>query len=174
MGDTSASSLLSGPVILGYARYLGIDPETEPTLVDVAREALSEPMPSGWERHLNEDYQMPFFFSEEIGTTWQHPLLPTYLARIEALRREHDTLRRMQFALACMRAEMAGKDAPDDASWDAAAAAAAGEVVAGRAGGVAARMVTGGVGALTDNVSRGVRRLVRMHASETLRKPTRM
>ena len=92
----------------------------------------------------------------------------------EALRREHDTLRRMQFALACMRAEMAGKDAPDDASWDAAAAAAAGEVVAGRAGGVAARMVTGGVGALTDNVSRGVRRLVRMHASETLRKPTRM
>ena len=84
------SGLLSGPVILGYARYLGIDPETEPTLVDVAREALTDPMPAGWERHLNEDYQMPFFFSSEVGTTWQHPLLAHYLSRIEALRREHE------------------------------------------------------------------------------------
>ena len=62
--------MLSGPVLLGYARYLGIDPETEPRLLDVAREALTEPMPEGWERHLNEDYQMPFFFSEASGTTW--------------------------------------------------------------------------------------------------------
>ena len=43
------AGLQSGRVILGYARYLGIDPETEPTLVDIAREALSEPLPAGWE-----------------------------------------------------------------------------------------------------------------------------
>ena len=35
-----------------------------------AREALSEPLPAGWERHLNEDYQMPFFWSETAGTCW--------------------------------------------------------------------------------------------------------
>ena len=86
------SGLLAGPVILGYARYLGIDPETEPTLVDIARKALTEPMPEGWERHLNEDYQMPFFWSETAGTCWEHPLLAHYLSRVEVGRQalRHD------------------------------------------------------------------------------------
>ena len=30
---------------------------------------------------------MPFFYSEETGTSWEHPLLPNYIARIEELRR---------------------------------------------------------------------------------------
>ena len=79
------SALLAGPVILGYARYLGIDPETEPTLVDIAREALTEPMPDGWERHLNEDYQMPFFYSDTAGVCWEHPMLAHYLARVRPM-----------------------------------------------------------------------------------------
>ena len=61
--------MLNGRVVLGYARYLGIDPETEPRLVDVAMEALTDPMPAGWERHLHEEYQMPFFFSEHNPLT---------------------------------------------------------------------------------------------------------
>ena len=32
------SGLLSGRVILGYARYLGIDPETEPTYEELYEE----------------------------------------------------------------------------------------------------------------------------------------
>ena len=36
---------------------------------------------------------MPFF-SEDVGTTWQHPMLSHYLARIEALRLEHEQLQR--------------------------------------------------------------------------------
>ncbi len=79
--------MLTGRVVLGYARYLGIDPETEPRLVDVAREALTDPMPVGWERHLNEEYCRPFFFSEREGiATWEHPLLRHYLAKVDALR----------------------------------------------------------------------------------------
>lgn len=78
--------MLAGSVVLGYARYLGIDPETEPRLVDVAREALTDPMPPGWERHLNEEHCRPFFFSPEGITTWEHPLLQHYLAKVDGLR----------------------------------------------------------------------------------------
>ena len=78
--------MLTGRVVLGYARYLGIDPETEPLLVDIAREALTDPVPPGWERHLNEEHFMPFFYSDQTGTTWQHPLLNHYLSRIDAMR----------------------------------------------------------------------------------------
>ena len=79
---------LSGRVLLAYARYLGIDPETEPSLLNVAREALTDPLPLGWERHLDEAYNMPFFYNTEGGfTSWQHPQLSLYLSKIDALRR---------------------------------------------------------------------------------------
>ena len=87
-GSESSSRLLSGPVLLAYARYLGIDPETEPSLLTVAREALTDPLPLGWERHLDEAYNTPFFYCNHGGfTSWQHPQLGHYLSKIDQLRR---------------------------------------------------------------------------------------
>mgnify|MGYP001976258673 CR=1 FL=1 len=73
--------------VLAYARYLGVDPETEPNLLPVAHEALTGPLPPGWERHLDEVHLMPFFYSDEGGfTTWQHPQLGLYLRKLDELR----------------------------------------------------------------------------------------
>ena len=60
--------------VLAYARYLGVDPETEPNLLPVAHEALTGPLPPGWERHLDEVHLMPFFYSDTAGTCWEHEL----------------------------------------------------------------------------------------------------
>ena len=86
--DGSTLKPLSGPVLLAYARYLGLDPETEPELLHVAREALTDALPLGWERHLDATHNMPFFYCHNGGfTSWQHPQLNHYLAKIEMLRR---------------------------------------------------------------------------------------
>jgi len=74
--DASTLKPLSGPVLLAYARYLGLDPETEPELLHIAREALTDLLPLGWERHLDTTHNMPFFYCNHGGfTSWQHPQL---------------------------------------------------------------------------------------------------
>ena len=87
-GDGSTLKPLSGPVLLAYARYLGLDPETEPELLHIAREALTDSLPLGWERHLDATHNMPFFYCHNGGfTSWQHPQLSHYLTKIDMLRR---------------------------------------------------------------------------------------
>ena len=54
------AAALDGRVLLRYARYLGIDPETEPRLVHIAHDALTDPLP-GWECHIDENYGRPFW-----------------------------------------------------------------------------------------------------------------
>ena len=86
--DGSTLKPLSGPVLLAYARYLNLNQETEPELLHVAREALTDALPLGWERHLDATHNMPFFYCHNGGfTSWQHPQLNHYLAKIEMLRR---------------------------------------------------------------------------------------
>ena len=87
-GDGNTLAPLSGPVLLAYARYLGLDPETEPELLHIAREALTDSLPLGWERHLDATHNMPFFYCHNGGyTSWQHPQLSHYLTKIDMLRR---------------------------------------------------------------------------------------
>ena len=61
--------------VLAYARYLGVDPETEPNLLPVAHEALTGPLPPGWERRFDPRKQRTYFIDHNTRTTsWRHPL----------------------------------------------------------------------------------------------------
>ncbi len=64
-GDDSA--------VAEYARYLGIEPHEDATLMHIAREAVVAELPPGWEEHTDDDGN-PFYFNEkEDRSIWEHP-----------------------------------------------------------------------------------------------------
>mmetsp|Transcript_3873 Transcript_3873/g.6047 ORF Transcript_3873/g.6047 Transcript_3873/m.6047 type:complete len:1186 (-) Transcript_3873:128-3685(-) len=75
---------------LAYAQYLGVDLDSEPELVHIAREALKD-LPSGWEVCISEEGDsacIPFFhniYTEE--SVWNHPQEEVYLRKVKEERR---------------------------------------------------------------------------------------
>lgn len=61
--------------VLDYARRLGIDPDTEPHLLDLAREGLMAPLPKGWSPCHDEATGAWYYYQASTRTTtWEHPL----------------------------------------------------------------------------------------------------
>ncbi|XP_076477344.1 centrosomal protein 164 isoform X2 [Bombus vancouverensis nearcticus] len=73
--------------VLEYARSLGIDPETEPHLLNLAREGLMAALPKGWLPCFHEASGAWYYYQASTGiTTWQHPLDAVYKEMVEQAR----------------------------------------------------------------------------------------
>ena len=61
--------------VIDYAKRLGIDPDAEPHLLDLAREGLMAPLPKGWRPYHDEATGAYYYYEASTRTTtWEHPL----------------------------------------------------------------------------------------------------
>ncbi|XP_076171601.1 centrosomal protein 164 isoform X2 [Ptiloglossa arizonensis] len=77
----------SNEEVLEYARRLGIDPDAEPHLLDLAREGLMAALPKGWRPCFHEASGAWYYYQASTGTTtWEHPLDAVYKELVEQAR----------------------------------------------------------------------------------------
>ncbi|XP_076284594.1 centrosomal protein 164 isoform X3 [Lasioglossum baleicum] len=77
----------SNEEVLDYARRLGIDPDAEPHLMDLAREGLMAALPKGWQPCYQESTGAWYYYQASTGTTtWEHPLDAVYRELVEQAR----------------------------------------------------------------------------------------
>ncbi|XP_076682607.1 centrosomal protein 164 isoform X4 [Andrena cerasifolii] len=77
----------SNEEVLDYARRLGIDPDAEPHLLDLAREGLMAALPTGWLPCFHEASGAWYYYQSSTRTTsWEHPLDPVYRDLVEQAR----------------------------------------------------------------------------------------
>lgn len=75
------------PEVLDYARHLGIDPDAEPHLLELAREGLMAALPKGWLPCFHEASGAWYYYQTSTGTTtWEHPLDAVYKDLVERAR----------------------------------------------------------------------------------------
>jgi hypothetical protein len=68
----------SGPELIAYARYLGIDPVADGDLLWIAVEALEAPLPSDWTEHFDSNDRVFYYNATQRVSSWTHPLEHTY------------------------------------------------------------------------------------------------
>ncbi|XP_053972469.1 centrosomal protein of 164 kDa [Hylaeus volcanicus] len=77
----------SNEEVLDYARRLGIDPDAEPHLLDLAREGLMAALPKGWLPCFHETSGSWYYYQASTKTTtWEHPLDAVYKELVEQAR----------------------------------------------------------------------------------------
>lgn len=75
------------PELLDYAKRLGIDPDAEPHLLDLARDGLMAALPKGWSPCFHEAYGAWYYYQTSTGrTSWEHPLDEVYRKLVEEAR----------------------------------------------------------------------------------------
>mmetsp|Transcript_24662 Transcript_24662/g.56938 ORF Transcript_24662/g.56938 Transcript_24662/m.56938 type:complete len:516 (-) Transcript_24662:101-1648(-) len=68
----------SGPELIAYARYLGIDPVADHDLLWIAIEALEAPLPCDWTEHFDRNDRVFYYNASNRVSSWIHPLEHTY------------------------------------------------------------------------------------------------
>ncbi|CAE8599007.1 unnamed protein product, partial [Polarella glacialis] len=68
----------SGPELIAYARYLGIDPVADHDLLWIAVEALEAPLPSDWTEHFDSSDRVFYYNATSRVSSWTHPLEHVY------------------------------------------------------------------------------------------------
>jgi len=64
----------SGPELIAYARYLGIDPVADHDLLWIAVEALDSPLPCDWTEHFDSNDRVFYYNATQRMSSWTHPL----------------------------------------------------------------------------------------------------
>lgn len=59
--------------VVEYARYLGIEPHEDASLMYIAREAVVAQLPPDWEEHTDDDGNTFYFNEKEDRSMWEHP-----------------------------------------------------------------------------------------------------
>eukprot|EP00992_Anisonema_acinus_P008911 TRINITY_DN5096_c0_g1_i1.p1 TRINITY_DN5096_c0_g1~~TRINITY_DN5096_c0_g1_i1.p1 ORF type:complete len:425 (+),score=53.24 TRINITY_DN5096_c0_g1_i1:61-1335(+) len=60
--------------VIDYAKWLGLDPDTEPELLWLAREALTAPLPPYWRPCNTQDGEVYYFNFSTGESLWDHPM----------------------------------------------------------------------------------------------------
>lgn len=68
----------SGPELIAYARYLGIDPVADHDLLWLAVEALEAPLPADWTEHFDSNERVFYYNAMTRVSSWTHPLEHVY------------------------------------------------------------------------------------------------
>merc|ERR1712232_1463507 len=68
----------SGPELIAYARYLGIDPVADHDLLWIAVEALEAPLPSDWTEHFDSVDRVFYYNAATRVSSWTHPMEKIY------------------------------------------------------------------------------------------------
>ncbi|XP_076622003.1 centrosomal protein 164 isoform X1 [Colletes latitarsis] len=77
----------SNEEVLDYAKRLGIDPDAEPHLLELAREGLMAALPKGWLPCYHElSHAWYYYQASTKTTTWEHPLDAVYKELVEQAR----------------------------------------------------------------------------------------
>ncbi|XP_015605660.1 centrosomal protein of 164 kDa isoform X2 [Cephus cinctus] len=77
----------SNEEVVDYAKRLGIDPDAEPHLLDLAQEGLMAALPKGWSPCFHEATGAWYYYQASTGTTtWEHPLDAVYKGLVEQAR----------------------------------------------------------------------------------------
>ncbi|XP_049842064.1 centrosomal protein of 164 kDa isoform X3 [Schistocerca gregaria] len=73
------NSLPSEEEVHDYAVKIGIDPDSEPHLLHLARDGLMQALPPGWKPCYDEELQSWYYFNFKTGESrWEHPLDDVY------------------------------------------------------------------------------------------------
>ncbi|XP_011306983.1 uncharacterized protein [Fopius arisanus] len=92
--------------ILDYAKRLGINPDTEPHLLDLAREGLMAALPDGWRPCFHEPQDAWYYYHAPTETTtWEHPLDAKYKELVEQARAEQNPENKMNLREIVKRSE---------------------------------------------------------------------
>ncbi|KAF4701240.1 hypothetical protein FOZ62_007763 [Perkinsus olseni] len=75
----------SGPELVAYAKYLGVDPMADGDLLWIAEEAILAPLPGEWTEHFDSNDRIFYYNSETRSSTWTHPLEGLYRDAYRAL-----------------------------------------------------------------------------------------
>jgi len=70
-GDEEAAP---GPLFQAYARYLGLDTDSDPDLVWIAEMAAHAPVPLGWTEHFDSQGRLFYYHAARRASSWTHPL----------------------------------------------------------------------------------------------------
>eukprot|EP00505_MAST-04D_sp_SCG-Rhode-Island_P001095 Stramenopile-MAST_4_protein_1095 len=73
--------------VIEFAKYLGIDPNKESSLLWIAQEAIKAPLPDGWTDHTDESGNVYFYNTQTERSTWVHPLDDHYKTLVKRLQR---------------------------------------------------------------------------------------
>eukprot|EP00930_Biecheleria_cincta_P076675 TRINITY_DN63886_c0_g1_i1.p1 TRINITY_DN63886_c0_g1~~TRINITY_DN63886_c0_g1_i1.p1 ORF type:complete len:641 (-),score=91.25 TRINITY_DN63886_c0_g1_i1:288-2210(-) len=68
----------TGPELIAFGRYLGIDPAKDRDLMWIAVEALSAPLPAEWTEHYDTKGNLFYYDQEHKASSWTHPLEPVH------------------------------------------------------------------------------------------------
>eukprot|EP00451_Oxyrrhis_marina_P024197 CAMPEP_0204346890 /NCGR_PEP_ID=MMETSP0469-20131031/27518_1 /ASSEMBLY_ACC=CAM_ASM_000384 /TAXON_ID=2969 /ORGANISM="Oxyrrhis marina" /LENGTH=440 /DNA_ID=CAMNT_0051332583 /DNA_START=62 /DNA_END=1384 /DNA_ORIENTATION=+ len=68
----------SGPELIAYARYLGIDVVNDNDLLWIAEEALAAPLPCEWTEHFDSSDRVFYFNATTHVSSWTHPMETMY------------------------------------------------------------------------------------------------
>eukprot|EP00747_Dinoflagellata_sp_TGD_P197622 gnl/TRDRNA2_/TRDRNA2_69241_c1_seq1.p1 gnl/TRDRNA2_/TRDRNA2_69241_c1~~gnl/TRDRNA2_/TRDRNA2_69241_c1_seq1.p1 ORF type:complete len:475 (+),score=73.30 gnl/TRDRNA2_/TRDRNA2_69241_c1_seq1:54-1427(+) len=68
----------SGPELIAYARYLGIDPVVDHDLLWIAVDALEAPLPHDRTEHFDSDDRVFYYNTTTRVSSWTHPLEHIY------------------------------------------------------------------------------------------------
>ncbi|CEL96980.1 unnamed protein product [Vitrella brassicaformis CCMP3155] len=68
----------SGPELVAYARYLGIDAVTDADLMWIAEECLKAPLPPDYTEHFDSNDRIFYYNATTRTSTWIHPLESLY------------------------------------------------------------------------------------------------
>ena len=72
--------------IIEFAKYLGIDPGKESSLLWIAQEAINAALPTGWTDHTDENGNVYFYNTKTKESTWTHPLDDHYKRLVQRLK----------------------------------------------------------------------------------------
>mmetsp|Transcript_15647 Transcript_15647/g.34749 ORF Transcript_15647/g.34749 Transcript_15647/m.34749 type:complete len:277 (-) Transcript_15647:40-870(-) len=75
----------SGPELIAYARYLGIDPVNDNDLLWLAEEALAAPLPAEWTEHFDSNDRVFYYNATSHVSSWTHPLETIYRDTYKAI-----------------------------------------------------------------------------------------
>ena len=85
--DPAAAQMLTPESVREMARYLGIHEDKEVHLLPIARSALLETLPAGWEERVSSGSEVPYFVEVATGrTSVEHPADGHYRSYLEEAR----------------------------------------------------------------------------------------
>eukprot|EP00397_Hematodinium_sp_SG-2012_P028316 GEMP01029803.1.p1 GENE.GEMP01029803.1~~GEMP01029803.1.p1 ORF type:complete len:437 (+),score=90.00 GEMP01029803.1:139-1449(+) len=75
----------TGPELVAFARYLGMDPVGQNDLMWIAEEALLAPLPRDWTEHFDSIDRVFYYNNSTKTSSWTHPMEATYRDTYETI-----------------------------------------------------------------------------------------
>ena len=92
---------------MGYATYLGLDPDQDKDLLWIAKEGLKAPLPGSWKACRTATGEIYYFNFDTGQSMWEHPCDQDYKQRISQAKAEKQQALREKQEAEMLAAEIA-------------------------------------------------------------------